>query len=173
MTAAAAPSGAAGYRTILSTVRSPEAGTYDEHRQPEHSDGHAAEIHSAKYRFETDVCMRKLCLLCCCSSGILYNYGLFLSIHIIIFDNVISSYLTMFKILKQKSRRSLSGSFISTYSDALCQKSNLPSNQDSSSLIGTRTCSMLSRSRIVTDWSVSESKSYVMQNGVPISSCLL
>ena len=32
--------------------------------------------------------MRKLCLLCCCSSGILYNYGLFLSIHIIIFDNI-------------------------------------------------------------------------------------
>ncbi len=85
----------------------------------------------------------------------------------------ISSYLTMFEKLKQKSRRSLSGSFISPYSDALCQKSNLPSNQDSSSLIGTRTCSMLSRSRIVTDWSVSESKSYVMQNGVPISSCLL
>ena len=175
MTAAAAPSGAAGYRTILSTVRSPEAGTYDEHRQPEHSDGHAAEIHSAKYRFETDVCMRKLCLLCCCSSGILYNYGLFLSNYTIMvcFCLFISSYLTMFEKLKQKSRRSLSGSFISPYSDALCQKSNLPSNQDSSSLIGTRTCSMLSRSRIVTDWSVSESKSYVMQNGVPISSCLL
>ncbi len=87
----------------------------------------------------------------------------------------ISSYLTMFKILKQKSRRSVSGSSrISIFRNpALCQKSNLPSNQDSSSLIGTRTCSMLSRSRIVTDWSVSESKSYVMQNGVPISSCLL
>lgn len=40
----------------------------------------------------------------------------------------------------------------------------------SSSASGTRTCSMLSRSRTVTALSSSESKSTVMQNGVPISS---
>ena len=39
------------------------------------------------------------------------------------------------------------------------QKSNFSSNQFFSSAIGTRTCSMVSRSRIVTAWSFSESKS--------------
>ena len=36
--------------------------------------------------------------------------------------------------------------------------------------MGTRTCSMLSRSRMVTAWSSSVSKSTVTQSGVPISS---
>ena len=39
-----------------------------------------------------------------------------------------------------------------------------------SSESGTRSCGMVSRSRTVTAWSSSESKSTVMQNGVPISS---
>lgn len=37
--------------------------------------------------------------------------------------------------------------------------------------MGTRTCSMLSRSRMVTAWSSSVSKSIVTHSGVPISSC--
>ncbi len=41
----------------------------------------------------------------------------------------------------------------------------------SSPLSATRSCSMLSRSRTVTCESVSDSKSYVTQNGVPTSSC--
>ena len=39
------------------------------------------------------------------------------------------------------------------------------------SLMGTRTCSMVSRSRMVTVWVSSVSKSTQMLKGVPISSC--
>src|SRR5581483_6192362 len=38
--------------------------------------------------------------------------------------------------------------------------------------MGTRACSMVSRSRMVTAWSSSDSKSTVTHSGVPISSCL-
>ena len=51
------------------------------------------------------------------------------------------------------------------------QKRIRSSIQLRTSLRGTRTCSMVSRSRMVTDWVSSVSKSTQMQKGVPISSC--
>ncbi len=54
--------------------------------------------------------------------------------------------------------------------NAVDQKSIFASKYATKSSIFTRSCAIVSRSRMVTQPSASESKSYVMQNGVPISS---